>query len=129
MRTDNSSLIFFRAYFTCSGMHGSKGGGGGGGQGAPDPPPPPPMENHKNIVFFCSTGLDPLNNHKATKPVFNVGPSLKKDNQARSSVIWVLNPDKQKNMFAGVRPPLIKLSVSVHASKPFSQLLCPLVHS
>ena len=36
---------------------------------------PPSPKNHKNIGFFCKTGQDPLNNHKATKPAFNVGPS------------------------------------------------------
>ena len=29
----------------------------------------------KNIGFLCNTGLDPLKNHKATKPAINVGPS------------------------------------------------------
>ena len=43
----------------------------GGGTGGPDPP----LKNHKNIGFLCNTGLDPLKNHKATKPAFNVGPS------------------------------------------------------
>ena len=47
------------------------GGGGGGGTGGLDHP----MKNHKNIGFLCSTGLDPLKNHKATQPAFNVGPS------------------------------------------------------
>ena len=31
--------------------------------------------NHKNIGFL-NNGPDPLNKHKATKPTFNVGPSL-----------------------------------------------------
>ena len=43
--------------------------GGGGGQGSP-------LINHKNIGFLSNTGPDPLKNHKATKPEFNVGPSL-----------------------------------------------------
>ena len=41
-----------------------------GGTGGPDPPPP--LKNHKNIGFLCNTGLDPLKNHKATKPAFNI---------------------------------------------------------
>ena len=41
-----------------------------GGAGSPDPPP----KNHKNIGFLTNTGPDPLLNHKATKPAFNVGP-------------------------------------------------------
>ena len=51
-------------------LHGQIQGGGGGSD-----PPPPPTENHKNIGFLCNNGLDPLKNHKATKPAFNVGPS------------------------------------------------------
>ena len=39
--------------------------------GGLDPPPP---ENHKNIGFLSNTGPDPLENHKATKPAFNVWP-------------------------------------------------------
>ena len=50
-------------------MGGSRGGGGGGrGSGLP-------LKNHKKIGFLNNTGLDPLKNHKATKPAFNVGQS------------------------------------------------------
>ena len=38
--------------------------------------PPPPKKNHKTIGFHSNTGPDPLKKHKATKPAFNVGPSL-----------------------------------------------------
>ena len=39
-------------------------------------PPPPPLKIHKKYIgFLSSTGPDPLNNYKATKPSFNVGPS------------------------------------------------------
>ena len=31
------------------------------------------LKNHKNIGFLSNTGPDPLKNHKATKPAFNVG--------------------------------------------------------
>ena len=44
-------------------------GKGGGGSGSP------PSENHTAIGFLSYTGLDPLKNHKVTKPAFNVGPS------------------------------------------------------
>ena len=37
--------------------------------------PPPPPENHKIIGFLSNSGPDPLKNHGATEPVFNVGPS------------------------------------------------------
>ena len=33
----------------------------------------PPPEKSQNIGFLCNTGPDPLKNHKATKPAFNVG--------------------------------------------------------
>ena len=42
-----------------------------GGQG-PDPPPPSPLKKYTNIRFLSNTGQDPLKNHKATKPAFNV---------------------------------------------------------
>ena len=32
-------------------------------------------KNHKSIGSLSNTGLDPLKNHKATKPAFTVGPS------------------------------------------------------
>ena len=35
------------------------------------------LENHKNIGFLSNTGTDPLKNHTATKPAFNVGPPFK----------------------------------------------------
>ena len=51
-------------------MYGSRGGGGGGGgQGVQTP-----WKIKKNIGFLSNTGPDPLNNHKATMPAFNVGP-------------------------------------------------------
>ena len=40
------------------------------GAGGPDPP-----ENSKICFFFSNTGPDPMKNHKATKPAFDVGPS------------------------------------------------------
>ena len=53
-------------------------GGGGGGTGGSDPP----LKNHKNLGFLSNTGLDPLKNHKATKPEFNVGPSSARQQNA-----------------------------------------------
>ena len=41
-----------------------------------------PSENHKNIGFLSNTGLAPLQNLKTTKPVFNVGPSLVRQQNA-----------------------------------------------
>ena len=39
----------------------------------------PPIENHKNLGFLKTTCPDPLKNHKATEPAFNVGQSLADD--------------------------------------------------
>ena len=33
------------------------------------------MKDRKNIGFLNNAGPDPLQNHKAAKPAFNVGPS------------------------------------------------------
>ena len=41
------------------------------GAGGPDPPP----EKSQNIGFLTNSDPDPLKNHKATEPAFNVGPS------------------------------------------------------
>ena len=46
------------------------------GRGADPPPPTHTLKNPKAIGFLSVTGLDPLKNHKATKPAFNVGPAL-----------------------------------------------------
>ena len=43
-----------------------------GGTGGPAPPPPP--EKSPNTGFLSNTGLNPLENHKATKLLFNIGP-------------------------------------------------------
>ena len=47
-------------------MRGSRGGDRGSRS---------PLESHKNIGFLINTVPDPLKNHKATKPAFNLGPS------------------------------------------------------
>ena len=54
-----------------------EGGGGAGGR-----TPPPPLKNYKNIGFLSNTGPEPLKNHKATKPAFNVEPSLARQRNA-----------------------------------------------
>ena len=56
-------------------MRKSRGGGGTGG-------PTSPLENHKNIGFLSNYGPDPLKNHKATKPAFNVGLSSARQRNA-----------------------------------------------
>ena len=52
-----------------------------GGQGLQTPPPPPP-ENLQTFGFLSNTSPDPLINHKATKPEFNVGPSSARQQNA-----------------------------------------------
>ena len=49
-----------------------------GGQGVQTPPP---LKN-KNIGLLSNTGPDPLKNHKATKPVFNAGPTSARQQNA-----------------------------------------------
>ena len=52
-------------------------GGGGGGRGLV-----PPHKNRTNIWFLSNTGPNPPENHKATKPEFNVGPSSARQRNA-----------------------------------------------
>ena len=59
-------------------MGGSRGGGGGRGSGHPSPP----LENLKYIGFLNNIGSDPLKNHQATRPAFNVGPSSARKRRA-----------------------------------------------
>ena len=42
----------------------------------------PRPEKSQNKGFLSNTGPDPLNNHKATKQVFNVGPSWARQQNA-----------------------------------------------
>ena len=44
-----------------------------------------PMENHKAEGFLSNTVPDLLKNRKATKPAFNVGPSLARQ---RNAINW-----------------------------------------
>ena len=69
-------LVYYCLIYTpkCSVMCGSRGGGGTGGL---DPP-----EKSQNIGFLSNTGPDPLKNHKATMPAFNVGPSSARQRNA-----------------------------------------------
>ena len=69
-------------------MRGSRGGAGG--------PDPPPLKNHKIKGFLVILVWTP-ENHKATKPAFNVGPSSARQRNA-------------------IGPPLTKLSGSTHVA-------------
>ena len=42
----------------------------------------PLLKNHKNIGFLSNSDPDPLKNHKATEPAFNVGPSSARQRNA-----------------------------------------------
>ena len=46
------------------------------GVGAGGPDPLPLLKKTQNIGFLSNTGPDPLKNHIATKPEFNVGLSM-----------------------------------------------------
>ena len=59
-------------------MGGSRGKGGGAV--GPDPLPlPEKSQKYWVSLKYCP---DPLNNHKATKPAFNVGPSYARQRNA-----------------------------------------------
>ena len=51
-----------------------------GGQGVRTPPPT--LKNHKNIGFLKQYWSGSPENHKATKPAFNVGPSSARQRNA-----------------------------------------------
>ena len=51
---------------------------GGGGQEVQTPA----LKIHNDIGFLSNAGPDPLKNHKATKPAFNVGPSSARQQNA-----------------------------------------------
>ena len=57
---------------TCSHVYYARIQRGGGGKWSGHPPP---LKNHKAIGYLSNTSPDPLENQKATKPAFNVGPS------------------------------------------------------
>ena len=72
-----------------------------------------PAKNHQKRGFRSNSGPDPLTNHKATEPAFNVGPS-----SARQPIVAFRSPFpssikklKQKKPVK-VGAPLTKISVS-----------------
>ena len=50
-----------------------------GGTRGPYRYPPLPLKNCKAVGFLSNTVPDPMKNHKATKPAFNVGPAKRAD--------------------------------------------------
>ena len=95
---------------------------GSRGPGSGDSDHTPPPKNHKAIWFLSNTGPDPLENHKATKTAFNVGPSSARwwgddDPLLVVFVLDPLSPHQLKNIYKNVvkiGPPLTKLSGSTH---------------
>ena len=92
------SNLEYRMYtFSCTFTPCADPEGGGG------------LKTHKNIEFLSKTGPDPSENHKATKPAFNVGhywPTSKMPFQwrfsgrriiARFCEYWSLPPLKNNN--------------------------------
>ena len=102
-------------------MRGSRGGGAGG-------PDPPPLENHKNIhnvVVFSYTGLDPVENHKATRPAFHDGPASACQRKAFKMVFrWRADDGLILVLFGSSRcqsrPPLATLSGFAHIFYPIN---------
>ena len=94
-------------------MLGSREGGGGRGQGVRTIPPP--VKNHGNIGFLSNTGPEPLENHKATKPAFNVGPPLVRQRGPLSVVFGSSLPSSTKK-HCQMCTTFDKTSGSAHAS-------------
>ena len=63
-----------------------------------------PLKNYKNIGFLSNTGRDPLKNHKAAKPAFNVGPSLARQGNAINGVSLAANDDPLLVLFGTFFP-------------------------
>ena len=67
-----------------------------------------PPENHKKLGFLNNTGPDPLKNHKATKPEFNVGPSFKwrfAGGPMMTRLAWNLDPSSPSSTKKQLKTP------------------------
>ena len=67
------------------------GGSRGGDRGSGFP------EKSQNIGYLSNTGPDPLKNHKATKPAFNVVPSVFPEKSQNIGYFSNSGPDHLKN--------------------------------
>ena len=75
----------------------------GGGGSAPFP------ENHKTIGFLSKSGPDPLKNHKAIKPAFNVSPSsARQQNAIQMAFRWRADGSPLIVVFGSSLPSLTK---------------------
>ena len=93
-------------------------GSRGRGAGSPDQPP---LENNKALGLFSNTDPDPLENHIATKPAFNVRPPFRwrADDCPFKWYLYPLSPPhqlkiKKKKKNVRVSPPLTNRSRSAH---------------
>ena len=59
---------------------------GEGGSGGPELS----LKNHNNTGFLCTSGPDPLQNYKTTKPELNVEPSSAHQRNADDSTFIVV---------------------------------------
>ena len=70
------TLQFYQAKtLQSSTMRGSR-------EGATGPDHPPPLGNGKHIGYLSNTGPVPLENYKATKPAYILGPSSARQRNA-----------------------------------------------
>ena len=75
----------------------------------------PLLNNHQNWGFLSNSVPDPLKNRKATKPVFNVGPSLARQRNVISVAFrWRADGGPPIVVFVKVGPPLTKIPGSAH---------------
>ena len=103
-------------------MRGSRGGGGGQESG----PPPPKKKNHKKYRVSWQYWSGSPENHNATKPAFNVGPSSAHQQNAISMAFrWRVN-DSRLIVYSQLKKPTPKLDPF---DKTFLILACTVFHS
>ena len=73
----------------------------------------PSLKNQNAIVFLSNTGLEPLENHKATEPAFNVGPLSARQGNA---ILMAFR------CWANNGPPLVAFESSVSQNNTLSEL-------
>ena len=99
----------------------------GGSRGEEDRGFGSPLEKHKSIGFLINTGSDPLKNHKATRPAFNVGPSSARQGNGRTddgplNVVFGSSLPSTAKKIVKVHPrALTKLSGSAHKATALRQ--------
>ena len=93
----------------------------------------PALKNHKNIGFLCNTGPDPLKNHKATNPAFNVEPpSACQGNAISMALHWQADDGPIKAISGSSIPPSAKkkgYQIRTPSDKTFWISKCHCYHS